>query len=218
MCRVLSWSRYDLEFWPQGQIYRVFDMFLFPAHNYFWIDIGLPYLAHGFITMRICVKYIHDPDTTLTIDLKVKFIGIMTWLCVQTSALLSLDIDIFCFARKCITMVRFVAYIHELCMTLTFDLNIKIIPGIWVWQDAFALWYRHTKFWHMGVSPWDNMLCTFLTLVWPWTLTYMWVAWVTLVSFTHIFFSCLNSQHLGWRPGLWPWPLIMWPENLKYTQ
>ena len=37
MCRVHSWSRYDLELWPQGQIYRVFDMFLCPAHNFFMV-------------------------------------------------------------------------------------------------------------------------------------------------------------------------------------
>ena len=82
----------------------------------------------------------------------------MTWLCVQASAFLSFVIVILCLASVCITMVRCVAYIHELCMTLAFDLNIKIIfsPWIWDWQDVFTLWHRHTKFWHMGVSPWDN--------------------------------------------------------------
>ena len=69
MCRVQSWSRYDLELWPQGQIYRVFDMFSCPAHNCFWIDICLPYLAHE------CVAYIHDPDSMLSFELKVKFEG-----------------------------------------------------------------------------------------------------------------------------------------------
>ena len=77
--------------------------------------------------MGVCVKYIHDPDTTLTFDLKVKFIGFMTWLCVRASAFLSFDIVILCLAHECITMVRCVAYIHELCMTLTFDLDIKLI-------------------------------------------------------------------------------------------
>ena len=48
-------------------------------------DIGIPYLAHRSITMRGCVKYIHDPDTTLNFDLKIKFLGFMTWLCVQAS-------------------------------------------------------------------------------------------------------------------------------------
>ena len=49
--------------------------------TFLWFDIGLPYLAHGCITIRQCVAYIHDPD--LTFDLKVKFIGFMTLLCVQ---------------------------------------------------------------------------------------------------------------------------------------
>ena len=38
--------------------------------TFLWFDIGLPYLAHGCITMRRYVTYIHDPDTTLTFDLK----------------------------------------------------------------------------------------------------------------------------------------------------
>ena len=95
--------------------------------NFCYFDFGIPYLAHGSITMKGCVKYIHDPDRMLTFDLKVKFIGFMTWLCVQASDFLSFDIVILCLAGECITMVQCVAYIHELCMTLTFDLNIKII-------------------------------------------------------------------------------------------
>ena len=43
--------------------------------TFLWFDIGLPYLAPGCFTMRRCVAYIHDPDTTLNFDLKVKFIG-----------------------------------------------------------------------------------------------------------------------------------------------
>ena len=42
--------------------------------TFLWFDIGLPFLAHGCITMRQCVAYIHDPDTTLNFDLKVKYI------------------------------------------------------------------------------------------------------------------------------------------------
>ena len=77
-------------------------------------------------------------------------------------------------------------------MTLTSDLNIKIIfsPWIWVWQNVFALWHRHTKSWHMDVLPWDNMLCTFLTLVWPWPLIYMRVAGGILSEFYSQFLSC----------------------------
>ena len=168
MCHIHLWSRFDVDLWPPGQIYRLLScLHVWPVTSVSF-DIGIPYLAHGSITIRECIKYIHDPDMTLTFDLNVKFIGFMTWLCVQASVFLSFDIVILCLARECITMVQCVSYIHELCMTLTFDLNIKIIfsPWIWVWQDVFALRHGHTKFRHSGVSPWDNMLCTFLTLLW----------------------------------------------------
>ena len=46
-------------------------------------EIGIPYLKDGSITMRGCVKYIHDPDTTFTFEPQVKFIGLMILLCVQ---------------------------------------------------------------------------------------------------------------------------------------
>ena len=45
-------------------------------------NIVMPYFEHGDITIRGCVKYIRDPDMTLTFDLKVKFIAFKTWLCV----------------------------------------------------------------------------------------------------------------------------------------
>ena len=103
-------------------------------------DIDIPYLELGSITMRGCVAYLHDPDTTLTFDPKVKIIGFMTWLCVRATAFLSFDTVTLCLAHECITMVRCVVYIHYLSMTLTFDLNIKIkfSPGIWVWQDPLC--------------------------------------------------------------------------------
>ena len=42
--------------------------------TYFWFHSGLPYFAHGCITMTQCVAHIYDPDATLTFDLKIKFI------------------------------------------------------------------------------------------------------------------------------------------------
>ena len=180
MCRVHSWFRYDLELWPQSQIYRVFGMFLCPFHNNFLFDIGLPYLAHGSITIRRCdkylhvhdlmltfdlkikfigllsclpvrhvtsfsfhigipylahgsiyvrecVKYIHDPNTTLTFNLKVKFISLWHDFVFRPQLFLSLGIVILCLALEFITMVQSVTYIHELCLTLTFDFNKKNI-------------------------------------------------------------------------------------------
>ena len=43
--------------------------------SFLWFDIGLRYLAHGSITIKRCVAYIHDPDSMFTYDLKVKFKG-----------------------------------------------------------------------------------------------------------------------------------------------
>ena len=37
----------------------------------FFFNIGIPYLAHRLITMRLHVMYIHDLFMTLTLDLKV---------------------------------------------------------------------------------------------------------------------------------------------------
>ena len=97
------------------------------AITFSWFDIGLPHLAHRSITMRRYDTYIHVPDLMLTFDLKVKCIGFMTWLCVWATAFLSFDIVILCLAGHYISMVQCVAYIHDLCINLTFDLNIEII-------------------------------------------------------------------------------------------
>ena len=161
MCRLHSRYRFDIDFRPQGQIYRFLLCFRVRPLTSVCFDIGIPFWAHGSITMRTCIAYIYDPVTTLTIDLKVKFIGFMTWLCVQASAFLSFDKVILCLARGCITMVRCFAYIHELYMTLTFDLNINILFSheFESGKNIFARWHRRTKFWHMRLSPSDYMLC-----------------------------------------------------------
>ena len=207
------------------------------------------------ITMRRCVAFIHDLDTTLTFDLKVKFIdfcrvfmtdlfekpdlfaftllmslcptcnfyllwhkhtiygtwvyhhermcqvyswswydvdlwqvklvGFMTWLCVQASAFLSFGIVILCLSvssRYDVSCTYMNPYREQY--------QNYISPWIWIWQVVFALWHRHTAFWHMGVSPWDNMLCTFLTSVWPWPLTCTWVAVGILSEFYSKLLSC----------------------------
>ena len=75
MCRVHSWTRHDLELWPQGQIYRVFDMFSCPVHNFFldrhWLTIFGTWMYHHQTMCRVH----HDPDSMLIFDLKVKFKG-----------------------------------------------------------------------------------------------------------------------------------------------
>ena len=59
-----------------------------------WFDIGLPYLVHGCITIRRCVAYIHDPDTTLNFDLKVKFIWFLTCFLVRPITFFWFDIGL----------------------------------------------------------------------------------------------------------------------------
>ena len=89
-----------------------------------WFDIGLPYLAHECITIRQCVKYIHDPDSVLTFDLKVKFKGFCH---VRPVTSVSFDIAISNLADWSITMRGCVKYIHDPETTLNFDLKVKFI-------------------------------------------------------------------------------------------
>ena len=64
MCRGHSWSRYDLELWPQGQIYRVFDMFSYPAHNFFmvwnWLTIFGTWMYHHETMCRLYSWFSYD--------------------------------------------------------------------------------------------------------------------------------------------------------------
>ena len=150
MCRVHSWSRFDVDLWPRGLIYRLLSCLHVRPVTFVSFEIGIPYFAHGSITMRGFVKYIHDPDMTLNFDLKVKFIGYMTWLCVQASAFLSFDIVILCLAYEWITMVRCVAYIHDLDLTLNYDLKVNFIGFLTCFRVQasvfFVLWHNHSLF------------------------------------------------------------------------
>ena len=105
-----SWSRY-VALWPQG---RVFDMSSCPTHNFclvgFWHTIYSTWVYHH---ERMCCVYSwsqYDPN--------VKFIGLLTCLCVWATAFLSSYRVTPHLAHECITKG------HDLCMTLTFDLNI----------------------------------------------------------------------------------------------
>ena len=94
---------------------------------------------------------------------------------------LSFDIlVILCLACECITMVRCVTCIHDLCMTLTFHINMKVIFSPWIFSllfdrgiPTFGLWVYH-----------HETKC----FVHSWLLTYMWVAGVSLVSITQSFY------------------------------
>ena len=147
-------------------------MSLCPACNFFCFDIGLPYLAHGSITMRECVAFI-----------------IQIWwhvdLWPQGQLYRVFDMAL------CLGHSFFVYwYSHTISGTWVFHHRIMCHIHSWTLYDLdlwpqyqhyiftmnlsmgkiiFALWHRHTKF-----GTWDNMFCTFMTCVWPWPLTYMW--------------------------------------------
>ena len=118
-----------------------------PAHNYFWFDIGLPYLAHGCIAIRRCVVYIHDPDTTLNFDLKLKGVFDMSSSPAHNFFLVVIGLPYL--AHGCITTRRCVTYIHDPeSVNLTFDL--KVFMSYLKHLFALTLAYH---IWHMGLSP-----------------------------------------------------------------
>ena len=57
MCCIHSWSRFDVDLWLQGQIYRLLSCLHVRPVTSVSFDIGIPYLAHWSITMRGCVIY-----------------------------------------------------------------------------------------------------------------------------------------------------------------
>ena len=70
---------FNIDLWPQGQIYRfLLCLCVQPSWNFCLLWHWHTLFAHGSITTRGCVAYIHDPDMMLTFDLNVKFIGFMT--------------------------------------------------------------------------------------------------------------------------------------------
>ena len=116
VCKVHSWSRYDVEFWPPCHVW----FGLSSDRSFLSFDIVIPYLSHD-----------------------------------------------------CITMVRCVIYIQNLCMTLTFGLNIKILFSRWicVWERSSLLFDIRT--WAYNYET--KCTGTFMTPVWPWPLNYEWV-------------------------------------------
>mgnify|MGYP003692231687 CR=1 FL=1 len=94
--------------------------------TFFGIDTGLPYLAHWCFTIRRCVAYIHDPDTTLNFDLKVNFIGFLPCISVRPITFFLIDIGLpYLIAHGYITIRQCVAYIRDPDSMLTFDLKVK---------------------------------------------------------------------------------------------
>ena len=157
-------------------------------------DIGLPYLAHASITMRGCVAHIHNPDMKLTFDLKVKFTGFITrFLCTGHSFFVLLHshtmFGMLVYHNGTCTMCRVHSWIY---MTLLWPQYQHYIFTMALSRARSSLFFYKgiSSIRHMGLSPWDNMLCTFLTLVW---LDLWVVTGVSFLRFTHSFYLVYRS-------------------------
>ena len=146
------------------------DIDLCPAHNFFWFDIGLLYLAHECITMRRFMIQI------LNFDLKVKFTGFLTCFRVRPITIFGVDIGLPFLAHGCIIIRWCVAYIRDPDTTLNVDLNVTFIEfwtcfcvrPIAIFIFLFTLAYH---IWHIGLSPWEYVTCTFMLPIHCWPLT-----------------------------------------------
>ena len=123
MCQVHSWSWYDIDLWPQGQIYRVYDMALCSGLSIFvfWHSHTLfgTWVYHHGTMCHVHSWTLYDLDLwpqyqnyIFTMDL-----SLARCLCSLTKAYQIL-------AYGCITMRKHVEYILYLSMTLTFDLYV----------------------------------------------------------------------------------------------
>ena len=125
----------------------------------------------------------------------------MTWLCVQASA--------FCLWHSHTLFDHLLVLYHHgtMCRIHSWTLfHLNLWPHyqkyIFIMDLSLArclcLLTQAYQIFGVGVSPWDNMLCTFLTLVLLWPLTCMYMAGVSLVSFTHTFYLVLFRLHVCW--------------------
>ena len=119
--------------------------------------VGFLYLAHGCVTMRSCVAYIHGPDTTLNFNLKVKFIGFMSCFLVRPIIFWRIDTSLPYLAHGCITIRRCVEYINNPETTLDFGLKVKFIGFLTCFRVrpiTFLFWIDISlPYLDIGVSP-----------------------------------------------------------------
>ena len=138
--------------------------------------------------------YINDPFTMLTFDLKAKFDGHLTWFWVWVTTFLSYDINILYLAHECLH-----GKIYHIHWWLLSDLCLNIEITFLPWIDRLCYFIQAYQIWHMGVSPWDNMLCTFMTSVWPLDLYDLYVGgrgvlseFYLQISYCFAFFYCIK--------------------------
>ena len=121
MCRVHSWSRYDLELWPQGQIYRVYDMALCSGLSFFvlWHSHTLfgTWVYHHGTMCRVHSWNLYDLWPQYQYYIFTMDLSLARCLC-------SLTLEYQILAYECITMKQQNMYILDLSMNLTFDLYV----------------------------------------------------------------------------------------------
>ena len=120
------------------------------------------HIWHSSITMRVCVAYIHEPDETLTFDLKVKFIAFLPWLCVWATAFCPLTWSYYFWHLSVLPLydvsVAFMTF-YDLdpwtqYQNFIFTMNLSLAGPLLL----FKIWVYHHE-------P---------KFVLPWILTYMW--------------------------------------------
>ena len=120
ICRVLSWSRCDVDLYSKIKFMWFFRWFCVRATVSFF-DIAKPYLANECITMGQCVTDIPDIFLTLIFGLNISII-FSSWICVWARSSLLFDIGIPNLGISAYITMRQHVYILDLCTTLTFDL------------------------------------------------------------------------------------------------
>ena len=126
-----------------------------------------------------CVHY--DPDTTLTFELKVKFIGILIWLRVWAT--------VFCPLTFCHMSVSPWDNVLNLFMTSVWPWPLvpisKFIFSPWIGgMIVFALWRRHTNF---GTRVYHHVYIQDLCMTFTFDLYVGWQV-VSFVSFARSFY------------------------------
>ena len=136
-------------------------------------DIVISYMAHRSITIKRCVKKIHDHNWTLTFNLKVKVIGFLICLCVWSIASVCFDIVISYMAHRSITIKRCVEKIHDHNSTRTFNLKVKVILRVFNMSLCPVCNFCLLLHWHIVFGTWDyhHEGITFMIPVqcWLWT-------------------------------------------------
>ena len=114
-----EWSWYDVDFWPQGQIHRVYDMALCSGHSFFvlWHSHIMSVSSWYYVSHTFMTSVWPWPWPLTSISKVYIFTMNLTW---QDPLALWHSIPILVYG--CITRRQHVVYILDLCLTITFHL------------------------------------------------------------------------------------------------